>query len=128
MLFKAIALALSTLFIAAVQISAADAGCGGGHGGSRSYQSKLYKKQALQQSRARKAAQNRAVAAAKQKRKSEAVQAARIEKPAQSKTIAAESPAETNAGEPTAVASIEKSCTRFIAETGTTAPVECAKQ
>lgn len=124
MLFKAIAIALSTLFIATIQVSTADAGCRPGHGAKKSY----YQKQALQQSRARKAAQSRAVTAARQKRKSEAVQAARIEKPAESRTIAAESPAETGASEPAAVASIEKTCTRFIAETGTTATVACAKQ
>lgn len=133
MLYKAIALILSTLFIAAVQISSASAGCGGGHGGFRAYQSKIHTRQALKQSQARKA---RAVAAAKQKK---AVQQARAEKAAPAKVAATEpTPAENKTttvadsdakSESTlAVASVEQTCTKFFAETGTTVTVECAKQ
>jgi biotin carboxyl carrier protein len=131
MLYKAIGIILSALFIAAFQINAASAGCGGGHGGFRTFQSKAYNKQALQQSRARKA---RAVAAAKQKK---AVQQARVEKnetpkvaeaapaPVKAETTAADKEPES---ERNVVASVEQTCTKFFAETGTTVTVECAKE
>lgn len=129
MLFKTAAIILSTLFIAMVQISTADASCRPGHGAKKS----LYQKQALQQSRARKAAQSRAVAAAKQKK---AVQQARAEKTEPAK-VAASTPAEEtkevaegtdSSGSALAVASVEQTCTKFVAETGTTVTVKCAKQ
>jgi sRNA-binding protein len=125
MLFKAIALALSTLFIAAVQISAADAGCGGGHGGYLAYQSKTFKRHALKQSQARKA---RTVAASRQRKP---VQQARTET-AEPATVAATEPTPTKAESTTDkvdVASADKNtCTRFVAETGTTVTFECAKR
>lgn len=133
MLYKAIALTLSTLFIAAIQISAASAGCGGGHGGFRAHQSKILHKQALQQSKARKA---RALAAAKQKK---AVQQARAAEKAEAAKVAAVEPtpvkdesttvaeAQDTTETPVTVASVEQTCTRFFAETGSTVTVDCAK-
>lgn len=128
MLFKAIGIVLSALFIITFQINAASAGCGGGHGGFRHF--KPYNNVALQQSRARKA---RAVAAAKRKK---AIQQARIEKKATAK-VAKAAPIEAEATKTTAVAKTEselnvaavaETCTKFIAETGTTVTIECAKQ
>ncbi len=128
MLYKAIALILSTILLATVQMSAASAGCGGGHGGFRAYQSTAYKKQALQQSRARKASQ---VAAVRQKK---AVQQAKIEKSEPAKVADADKKEATKvAGKDGPenelnVASVDQSCTRFNAQIGTTVTVECAKQ
>jgi hypothetical protein len=125
MLYKAIAIVLSTLLLATVQISTASAGCGGGHGGFHAYPSKSYNKQALRQSRPSKP---RAVAAAKQKK---TVQQAKVEKtepaPAKddTKSVAAGKDGPENE---LSVASAEQTCTKFIAETGTTVQVECAKQ
>lgn len=129
MLFKAIGIILSALFIITFQINAASAGCGGGHGGFRHF--KPYNNVALQQSRARKA---RAVAAAKQKK---AIQQARLEKKATAAKIAKAAPIEEKETKTTAdtktetelsVAAVEETCTKFIAETGTTVTIECAKQ
>jgi hypothetical protein len=116
-------------------MSAASAGCGG-HGGFHGIQSKAHNQQALQQSRARKAAQARAVAAAKQKK---AIQQARAEKaeaakvavvepaPAAEETnTVAESPESTD--DKITVASAEQTCTRFNAQIGTTVTTDCAKQ
>ncbi|WP_072390729.1 hypothetical protein [Hyphomicrobium sp. CS1GBMeth3] len=134
MLFKTIALTLATLFIALAQVATADAGCRPGHGAKQSY----YQKQALQQSRARKAAQSRALAAAKQKK---ATQLARAEKAkpvaAEKTTVAAAEPTSVETPDAKAdasekndlnVASIKKTCTKFIAETGTTVTVDCTQQ
>ena len=129
MLFKAIGIILSALFIITFQINAASAGCGGGHGGFRHFKS--YNNAALQQSRARKA---RAVAAAKQKK---AIQQARLEKKATAAKIAKAAPIEEKETKTAAdtktetelnVAAVEETCTKFIAETGTTVTIECAKQ
>jgi hypothetical protein len=138
MLYKAIAIALSALFIAVFQISAASAGgCGHGHRGFHAFQASLAHQQALKQSRARKAAQARSLAAAKQKK---AAQIARAEKKAEAAKVAAAEPApvteETKTVAETTpvaekqvnVAAVEQTCTKFIAETGTTVTVECAKQ
>jgi len=140
MLYKFVAIALSALFIVTVQMSAASAG-GCGHRGFHAFQASLAHQQAVKQSRARKAAQ---VAAAKQKKAAQvaaakqrkAQQVARAEKAEASKVATAE-PApvkeETKiAAESTEakvdVASVEQTCTRFFAETGTTVTVECSKQ
>lgn len=132
-MYKIVAIVLSTLLIAIFQIQAASAGCGGGHGGFHAYQSKAPSRHAAQQSRARKA---QAVAAAKQKK---AAQIARAEKAADKKPTATasatftEKTAETASttevsDEKVTVAAIDGGCTKFIAATGTTAKVECAKQ
>ena len=131
MLYKAIAIILSTILLATVQISTASAGCGGGHGGFRAYPTKSYNKQAFRQSRPSKAR----LAAAKQKK---AVQQAKIEKTETAKVAKVETaPAKEETKTTTAkadpenelsVASVEQTCTKFIAETGTTIQVECAKQ
>ena len=134
-MYKIVAIVLSTLLIAAFQIQAASAGCGGGHGGFHAYQSKAPSRHAAKQSRARKA---QAVAAAKQKK---AAQVARAEKAADKKadepqTASAtftEKSTETASttevsDEKVTVAAIEGTCTKFIAATGTTVTVECAKQ
>lgn len=129
MLYKAIGIILSALFIAAFQINAASAGCGGGHGGIRHFKS--YNNQALQQSRTRKA---RAVAAAKKKK---AVQEAKVEKKAAAPKVAETAPVAEETTTAAAdkepenelnVAAAEETCTKFIAETGTTVTIECAKQ
>jgi hypothetical protein len=133
-MYKIIAIVLSTLLIAAFQIQAASAGCGGGHGGFHAYQSKAPSRHAAQQSRARKAQ----LAAAKQKK---AAQVARAEKAADKKAAEPETAsatftektAETASStevsdEKVTVAAIEGTCTKFIAATGTTVTVECAKQ
>ena len=122
MLFKTIAIILSTLFIAAVQVSTADAGCRPGHGAKSSY----LKKSAAQQSRARKAQQMRAAA---QKRKARQVQEARASKAAPKAPAAAEV-AETAETEETleTVATTGETCTRFIASTGTTVSVPCSTE
>jgi len=133
MLYKAIAIVLSTLLLATVQISTASAGCGGGHGAFHAYPSKSYNKQALRQSRPSKP---RAVAAAKQKK---VVQQAKAETTEPAKIAAAEpGPAKDETKTAAAgkdgpenelsVASVDRTCTKFIAETGTTVQVECAKQ
>jgi hypothetical protein len=140
MLYKTIAIALSALFIAVFQISAASAG-GCGKRGFHAFQANLAHQQALKQSRARKAAQARAVAAAKQKK---AAQIARAEKKAEAAKVAAAEPApvkeetktvaestpvaEKGAETEVNVAAAEQTCTKFIAETGTTVTVECAQQ
>ncbi len=133
-MYKIIAIVLSTLLIATFQIQAASAGCGGGHRGFHASQSHAPSRHAAQQSRARKA---HAVAAAKQKK---AAQVARAEKAAdkkaaEPKTASAtftEKKAETAStevsDEKVDVAAVAGSCSKFIAATGTTVTVECAKQ
>lgn len=129
MLYKAIAIILSTLLLATVQMSTASAGCGGGHGGFRVYQPKVYHRPAVKQSRARPA---HSVAAAKPKK---AVQQARAEQAEPAAGEAALAKEETkqvaSKDEPEnklAVAAVDQTCTKFIAATGTVAKVECAKQ
>lgn len=135
MLYKTIAIALSALFIATFQISAASAG-GCHRGGFHAFQASLARQQALKQSQARKAAQARAVAAARQKK---AAQIARAEKAEATKVAAIEpapvkeetkTVAETTEGAESElnVASAEGTCTRFNAQIGTTVTTECAKQ
>jgi hypothetical protein len=127
MLYKAIAIILSTILLATVQISTASAGCGGGHGGFRAYPTKSYNKQAFRQSRPSKAR----VAAVKQKK---AVQQAKVEKTEPTKVAKVEkeetktTDAKADPENELSVASVEQTCTKFIAETGTTIQVECAKQ
>lgn len=128
MLYKAVAIALSTLFIATIQISAADARCGGGHG----------YKSSLKQAQARKAAKAR-FAAAKQ-RKAPAVQQASAKKaPKAEEPKVAEADPKPAAEEKVAekadstesevtVAATGETCTKFFAETGTTVTVECTKE
>jgi hypothetical protein len=131
-MYKIIAIVLSTLLIAAFQIQAASAGCGGGHGGFRTYQSHAPSRHAAQQSRARK----QAVAAAKQKK---AAQVARAEKAAEKKADEPKTASATFTEKKTEAASTEVSdenvtvaavqgCSKFIPATGTTVTVECAKQ
>jgi hypothetical protein len=131
-MYKIIAIVLSTLLIAAFQIQAASAGCGGGHGGFRAYPSHA-QSHAAQQSRARKAQ----LAAARQKK---AAQVARAEKAAvkkadEPKTASAtftekktEAASTEVSDEKVTVAAVAGSCTKFIAATGTTATVECTKE
>ncbi len=130
MLYKAVAIILSTLFLAAFQMSAANAGCGGG-GGFHAYQAQAHHRQAsLKQSRPRKVRQVAAV-----KKKAPATQEARAETSEPSNAVAAEAAS----GETTTVAegadnelavasAAAGTCTRFFAETGTTVTVECAQQ
>jgi hypothetical protein len=145
MLYKAVAIILSTLLLAAVQMSTANAGGCHRGGGFHAYQASLQHSYALKQQRAREAAQakaqSRAIAAAKQK-KALAVAQARAEKAEQAKAekVAAVETNTTNDATSTtvatkdgaenelAVASVEQTCTRFVAEIGTTVPVDCAKQ
>lgn len=145
MLYKAVAIILSTILLAAVQMSTANAGGCHRGGGFHAYQTSLNQTYYLKQQRARQAAQAkaqaRALAAAKQ-RKAAAVQQARAEKAADAKveklaavetSPAKDEPSKTVAGNEgpeneLAVASVEQTCTRFVAEIGTTVPVACAKQ
>ncbi|AHB50232.1 hypothetical protein W911_11780 [Hyphomicrobium nitrativorans NL23] len=122
MLFKAIAILLSTLFLAAVQMSAAGAGCSPGHGAKAS----VLKKSAAKQSRARKAMQMRAAA---QKRKARQVQEARARKAAPPPaTDTAGIVTSDDAGQERSVATTVETCTRFIASTGTTVSVPCSTE
>lgn len=122
MLFKAIAILLSTLFLAAVQMSAASAGCSPGHGAKAS----VLKKSAAKQSRARKAMQMRAAA---QKRKARQVQEARARKVAPPPaTERAEIVKSDEALQEQTIATAVETCTRFIASTGTTASVPCSTE
>jgi hypothetical protein len=134
MLYKAVAIILSALFIAVVQISTASAGgCHGGfgHGFGRvafhSYQS------SPSQSYARKQAR---IAAAKQKA---AAKVARAEKTTETAKVADAEPAKTETKEVASettktpeneltVASADQTCTKFIAEVGTTVTTDCASK
>lgn len=138
MLYKAIGIILTALFIASFQISAASAGCGG-HGGFHAYQSKAPSRVALQQSRARKAAlaearakQKKAAQIARAEKKAEAAKVAAAEstpKTEETTTVAETTPATEEAKDGTLnVASAAQTCTKFVAETGTTVTIECAKQ
>lgn len=122
MLFKSIAIILSTLLLAAVQISTANAGCGGGHGGYRSAQKSVHQKQALRQSQARKA---RAVAVAKQKKSLAAAETTKTVAAEQAPVAADDAAA---ADTPVTVAASPQTCTKFIAATGTTVAVECSAE
>jgi hypothetical protein len=140
MLYKAVAIILSALFIAVVQISTASAGgCHGGfgHGFGRValYQSSPSQSYALKQARARRAAEARAAAAARQK----AAQVARAEKKAEAAKVADAEPAKTDTKEVASdttktpenelkVASADQTCTKFIAEVGTTVTTDCASK
>jgi hypothetical protein len=136
MLYKAIAIVLSTILLAAVQMSTANAG-GCHRGGFRAHQASLHQSYVLKQRRAREAAEARAIAAARQKQ-ALALKQARAEKAAQKKIAAAEAaPAKSETataagkGDPEnelTVAAVPETCTRFFAETGTTVSVDCAKQ
>lgn len=121
MLFKAIAILLSTLFLAAVQMSVANAGCSPGHGAKAS----VLKKSAAKQSRARKAMQMRAAAQKRKARQAREARAPKTDTP--SPTTEA---AEIVKGEETArtVAVTGETCTRFIASTGTTVSVPCSTE
>jgi ATPase subunit of ABC transporter with duplicated ATPase domains len=142
MLYKAVAIILSTILLAAVQMSTANAGGCHRGGGFHAYQASLQQSYALKQQRARQAAQAkaqaRAVAAAKQ-RKALAAQQARAEKAEQTKVAAVEATSATEETSKVAkgkdgpeneltVAAAPETCTKFFAETGTTVSVECAKQ
>ena len=122
MLFKAIAILLSTLFLAIVQMSVAHAGCSPGHGASKA---SVLKKSAAKQSRARKAMQMRAAA---QKRKAREVREARARRTASPAiaTQTVETGTDDKAGQ--TVAGTVETCTRFIASTGTTASVTCSTE
>jgi sRNA-binding protein len=132
-MYKIVAIVLSTLLIAAFQIQAASAGCGDGHGGFHAYQSKAPSRHAAQQSRARKAQ----LAAAKQKKAAQIARAEKaadkkVEEPQTASATFAETKSETAStevsDEKVTVAAIEGTCTKFVAATGTTVTVECAKQ
>lgn len=126
MLYKAIGIILSALFIVAIQVNAASAGCGGGHG-FRAHQASFAHRQAVKQSKARKA---QAIAAARQKKAAQQAaakaQSSKVAKaaPAADETAAAEQPDDGKLD----VAAVEETCTKFIAETGTTVTIECARQ
>lgn len=130
MLFKAIALTLSTLFLAAIQVSTADAGCGR-HG--RIYQSKISKSYALKPSRHRKP---RTVATAKPRKAVQQASAKKVKSIApETAAVSEPSPveesivkADANEKSDVNVAAIKKTCTKFIAETGTTVTFECTQQ
>ena len=130
MLFKTIAIVLSTLFIAAVQLSTAHAGCGGGHGYGKT---SLYKKQAAKQSRARRLAQKRATAKKRQARLARAQKAKEARQAAAEKAAetpvekVAETTTETENTEQKVAAAVE-TCTRFIAQTGTTVSLPCSTE
>ncbi len=111
MLYKAIAIILSTLLLATVQMSTASASCGGGHGGFRVYQPKVYHRPAVKQSRARPA---HSVAAAKPKK---TVQQARAEQaePAPIKEETKQVVSKDAPENKLAVASVDQTCTKFIA-------------
>jgi len=132
-MYKLIAIVLSTLLIAAVQIQAASAGCGGGHHRAfHTYQSKKPSRVAYKPSQTKK---RQAVAVAKRKK---AVQQASVEaKPETAtatladKTATADTTASTTEvsdDKLTVAAATDNTCSKFIAETGTTVTVECAKQ
>ena len=131
-MYKIIAIVLSTLLIAAFQIQAASAHCGGGHGGFRTFQSHAPSRHAAQQSRARK----QAVAAAKQKKATQVARAEKAEKKADEPQTASatftekknETASTEVSDEKVNVAAVEGTCSKFIAATGTTVTVECAKQ
>ena len=122
MLFKTVAIILSTLFIAAVQMSTANAGCGSHGAGAKS---SLYKKQAAKQSRARRATQIRAAGEQRQRRKAQ--------QQAHARKAVAETPAEVaktaaTVDDTQTVATAGDTCTRFIAATGTTVSVPCSTE
>lgn len=125
MLYKLIGILLSALFIAAIQVNAASAGCGGGHG-LRAHQASFAHRQAVKQSKARKA---QAIAAARQKKAAQQT-AAKGQSPKVAKAApAADETASTEQPDGKLdVAAVEETCTKFIAETGTTVTIECAKQ
>lgn len=133
-MYKLIAIVLSTLLIAAVQIQAASAGCGGGHHRAfHTYQSKKPSRVAYKPSQTKK---RQAVAAAKSKKpvqqasveaKSETATATLGDKTATADTTAA-STTEVSDDKLTVAAATDNTCSKFIAETGTTITVECAKQ
>lgn len=146
MLYKAVAIILSALFIALVQASTASAGgCHGGfgHGFGRlafhQFQSTRSESYALRKARERRAAEARAAAAAKAERRAAAIRSAKAEKKAEASKVAAADPApkaETSnvAAETTSsdakvkVADAGQTCTKFVAEVGTTVTTDCASK
>jgi len=144
MLYKAVAVILSALFIVAVQASTASAGgCHGGHGFGRlafhQFQTSQNQSYALKKARERQAAEARAIAAAKAQKKAAALRQAKAEQKAEQSKVASVEPAKqettTAAAEPVKapeskleVASAEGTCTKFIAEIGTTVTTDCASK
>ena len=128
MLFKAIAILLSTLFLAIVQMSVAHAGCSPGHGASKA---SVLKKSAAKQSRARKAMQMRAAAQKRKAREVREVRARRAASPAiATQTVETVKNVETGTDDKAGqtVAGTVETCTRFIASTGTTVSVPCSTE
>jgi len=142
MLYKAVAIILSTVLLAVFQMSAANAGCGS-RGGFHAYQARF------QNTYASKKQRIRTVAAAK--KKAAPVQQARVKKADQTKVAAAEPATKTVAKEEVektdkttdttkdaaatgesenelTVASTEPTCSKFIPQIGTTVAVECSKE
>lgn len=132
--------------------AASAGGCNGGGHGLRVYHSTPSNNYAAQL-KAKKAAQARAVAAAKRKKQIEIAQAraaqkaraaavARAEAKAEkAEEVAAEAKAEkveeiaeaapvadSATADEVAVAAVDQTCSKFIPETGTTVTVECAQQ
>lgn len=121
-MFKLIATLASAALLSVVTITtAANAGCGGGHGfhAQKSYASPSR----AAQLKVKKAAQARALAAAKRKQQSKI---AKVE----TAPVVADSQAPTAelAKADVTVAAVEDTCTKFIAATGTTVAVECSKE
>jgi len=121
MLSKIFAIILSTLLLASAQTVTAQAGCGGKGAGHGFQQASLKKMQARKAAQARAAAANRKQSVAARKAKAPEVAAAET-------TSVAEEVAETTETTDTkqTVAAVEQTCTKFIAETGTTISVACA--
>jgi len=138
MLYKTIAIVLSTLFIVAAQASTASAGgCHGGFGRLAFHQFQVRQNQsyAFEQARKRRAAEARAIAAAKAEKKAAAIRAAKAERKAEEAKVAAADPAPVatevaDTGKapdaPVKVADAGQTCTRFVAEIGTTVTTDCA--
>jgi hypothetical protein len=125
-MFKIIAIVLSTLLIATFQIEAASAGCGGGHHRAfNTYQSKKPAKVAYKPARSKKP---QAVAVAKPKKAVEQASATEATATATLNEKTANANSTEVSDDNVTVAAIENTCTKFIAETGTTVTVECAKQ
>ncbi len=140
MLTNSIATFASAAIFAALSIATA-ANAGGCHGGGprnfHAYQSTPSPAYAAQL-RAKEAAQARAIAAAKRKKQTETE--ARAAQKARAQAFAAKAAAKlekeeltsaepvAKAAEPAKVASVEETCSKFIAATGTTVEVDCAKE
>jgi Skp family chaperone for outer membrane proteins len=129
-MFKMIATFAAAVLLSAVTLAtAADAGCGRHGFHNYAAMSSLKSSQRAAQLRAKKAKQERSIAAAKRKAQPQVAKAEKAPVAEAAPAVAEAAPATAEAAqEPVTVAATEAKCTKFVAAIGSTVEVECSKE